>query len=114
MDDELGERRVERVVLERQLLRRRASHVHAGVPLLRRNDERLRRIGGRDALRAQPLDELGRQRARPAADVEHPLPGGDSGEVGEPRREQHRVAAHEPVVRIGGDEEAHPRNVDAT
>ena len=62
-----------------------------------------------DTLGSEPLDQFGRQRARAAADVEHPLAGGDRREIGEQRRERHRVPAHESVVRVGRDGEAHRR-----
>ena len=72
-------------------------------------DERLRRIDRGDGAGTDPRDELGRQRARATADVDHALAGRDPGEVGELRREQHRVPAHEPVVRVRGDVEEHVR-----
>ena len=64
----------------------RPPHVDAGVALARRGHERLRRIDGGDGLGAEPRDELRRQRARSAADVERPLAGPDAGEVGDLRR----------------------------
>ena len=48
MDDQLRERSVESVVLEREILCRRDAHVDARVPLARSLDERLGRVGGRD------------------------------------------------------------------
>ena len=50
-----------------------------------RGDERRRRVDGGDVLGPEPVDELGGQRPRPAADVEHPLARLDTGEVGELR-----------------------------
>ena len=98
---------VERVVRERQLLGRAEPNVDARIAGSRSLDERLRRVDGGDGIGADAGDELGRQRARPAADIDHPLPGCDPGEIGELSREQHGVASHEPVVRIGGDVEEH-------
>ena len=97
VDHELRERGVERPVRPRKLLgaappaRRRRE---AGCS--QRGDERRRRIGGGD-VRAAP-GELGGQRAGARADVEHALARRDAGEVGEDRREPHRVPAHEVVV----------------
>ena len=42
---------------------------------------------------------------QPTSSARSPL--GDSCQVGESGRERHRVAAHEPVVRLGADGEAH-------
>ena len=84
---ELRERCVEGVVVEGQVLRGGEPHVHTGVSLAGRFDERLRRIGGRHRVRAKPPDQLGRQRTRPAADVDHALAALDAGEVGELRRQ---------------------------
>ena len=75
-----------------------------------RLDERLRRIDRGDGVGADAGDELRGERARPAAHVDHPLPGCDPGQIGELRREQHGVPSHEPVVRIGRDVEGHAGN----
>ena len=107
VDDELRQGGVECTVVERQLLGRGALHVDPGVPLSRGGDERLRGIDRRHRVGPQPRDELGRERARPGADVEHSLTGGDPREVGQLRGERHRVPAHETVVCVGGDDEAH-------
>jgi hypothetical protein len=109
VDDELRQGCVERSVGKRQLLGGGLLHAHLRIALARRCDERLGGIDGRYGLRPEPCHQLGRERARPAAHVEHALAGTDAGEVGELRREQHRVPAHEAVVRVGRDgEEAHP------
>ena len=105
VDDELRERGVELVLCERQLLGRRALDRDSRVAFADGVDERLRRIDGRHGFLAQPPHELGRQRARPATDVEHATLG--AGEVGEQRRQRHRVPAHEPVVRLRSDGERH-------
>ena len=99
---------VERVVRERQLLRGAEPNVDARMAGTSGLDERLRRIDRDDRIGSDAGDELRGERARPAADVDHPLPGRDPGEIGELRREQHGVPSHEPVVRIGGDVEEHP------
>ena len=83
------------------------STLHVRMPLARRGDERLRRIDCRDRVRAEPPYELRGQRAGAAADVEHALSLGHSGEVREHRGERNRVAAHEAVIRLGGDDEHH-------
>ena len=105
MDDELRKSSIECVVRERQLLRGAEPDVDARVACTGGLDERLRRIDRGDGIGADPGDELRGERARPAADVDHPLSGCDPGEIGELRREQHGVPSHEPVVRIGGDVE---------
>ena len=92
---------------ERQLLGEGLLDPDLRQPLPHRADERRRRVDRGDRTGAEPAHELGRQRAGAAADVEHALAVADAGEVGELRRERHRVAAHEAVVGIGGDVEAH-------
>jgi hypothetical protein len=75
---ELRERGVELSVAERKRLGRRGADVDAGMALAAGRDERLRRIDRGDRRRGDPRDELGFQRARAAADVEHAL-GADPG-----------------------------------
>ena len=70
MEDELGERPVEGLVLEGQRLGRRDADVRAGHARAALLDERLRRIDGRDVVGADDAGEDGRQRAGAAADVE--------------------------------------------
>lgn len=106
MNDELRERRVERLFLERQLLRRGLSTVDSRMALPRCRDERLGRIDGSHRVRVEPPDQLGCQRARAAADVERALPGADACERRELGSQRHRVAPHEAVVCVGGDFEA--------
>jgi hypothetical protein len=111
VDDELRQRSVEDVVRKRQILGRRAMHLDVRVSLAQRVHERLRGVDGCDGVRPQPLDELGRQRARPAADVEHTLTRVHARQVEERRRERHRVPAHEAVVGVRGDGEGHGGNL---
>ena len=87
MHDELRERGVEGAVVERQALGRGLPDVDAGVPLPRGGHERLGRLDRRDVPGIEPPQQLGRERAGPAADVEHPLLRSHAGEVGELRRE---------------------------
>ena len=47
------------------------------------------------------------QRARPAADVQHPHPGRDPTEGGEQRRQPTRVTTHVAVVAVGWRRECH-------
>src|SRR4029453_9270901 len=68
-----------------------------------------RGVDAGDLLGADAPGELLGQDARAAPDVEHALPGLDAGEVGEHGRKTARVAAHEAVVGITRDGEAHPR-----
>ena len=72
-----------------------------------RRDERLRRVDGRDRVRAEPGDELSREGAGPAAHVEYALATGHTCQVRQLCRELDGVAAHEAVVRIGCDVERH-------
>ena len=113
VDDELGKSSIECVIRERQLLRGAEPDVDARVPGTGGLDERLRRIDRDDRIGSDPGHELRRERARPAADVEHPLSGCDPREIGELGREQHGVPSHEPVVRIGGDVEEHAARLQA-
>ncbi len=109
--DELGEGGVEALVGERQRLGRRLRGLDARQALAQRVDERRRRVDGDHRRGTQTLDQLGAERARPAADVEDPLSGGDAGQVGQLRRERARVAPHEAIVGGSGDVETHPANV---
>ena len=111
VNDELGEGGVEGVALEREVLRGRLLHADAWVSLEGGRDEGLRGIDGRHGRRSQPPDQLARERTRTAPDVEHALAGLDSREIGEQRGERHRVPAHEPVVCVSRDDEAHRRNL---
>ena len=107
VDDELGDRRIERVVGEGEGLGGRLAHVDARVPGARRLDERRGRIDRGDGLGAEPGDELRRQRPRAAPDVQDALARLHSPEIGHLWGEQDGVPAHEPVVGIGGDIERH-------
>ena len=109
--DELGERRIEGVVVERQLLGRRRPHVDAGVARPGGRDEGLGRVHGRDVLRPEARRRA-RRSARPVRTRHRARAGrADPGEVGELRRQAARVPAHEPVVGVRRDIEAHPVTV---
>jgi CubicO group peptidase (beta-lactamase class C family) len=110
-DDELSQCRIEPACRKRQLLGGPLPDIDSGVPLSDGGDERLGRIDRRDRGRAEPLRQLGGERARPASDVEDAFGRLHVGEVGEERRELDRVAAHEPVVRVRADGEAHTLNL---
>ena len=73
VDDELRERCVEGSVGEGQMLGRCPLHGDTRVTLARRVDERLRGIHGRHRGRAEQLDQVCGERARPTADVDHAL-----------------------------------------
>ncbi len=107
VDDELGQCRVEARVLERQRLGWCLTHVHVRMTLAQRFDEGLRRIRGSDSLSADPSHELAGECAWARANVDDVLPVRDLREVGEQRRERRRVPAHEAVIRLGRDGEAH-------
>jgi hypothetical protein len=110
VNDELRQGGVERTILERQLLCRRTPSADT-MALSNRSDEDLRGVDRRHRGGADASNQLGRQRARPGADVENALTRRDCREVGEPGREGHGIPAHEPVVRVGPDGEAHRRNL---
>ena len=114
VDDELRQRCVERAVGERQLLRGCLDHVDAGLAGSSSGDERLRRIDGRHGFGTEPHDQLRRERARAAAHVEDGLPVVHLGEVRQLRGQLDGVPTHEAVVRVGGDIEAHPRNLPSS
>ncbi len=107
VNDELCENSVERLVGKRQLLCRRESHVDAWVTVPGRRDERLGRINSRNEVRSQPPYQLGSKRTWTTADIEHSLTSRDTRKIGQLRREQHRVPAHEAVICISPSEEAH-------
>ena len=111
VNDQLGQGGVECSSFERQLLRRGAVHADSGVALSSRGNEGLRGIDGRHVVRSQPPDQLGRECAGAAADIEHSLTRVHCSEIGESRGERRRVPAHESVVLIGPDGEAHRWNL---
>ncbi len=81
MNDELRQRGVERLLVERQLLGRGTLHVDAWVALSSCCDEGLRRIDGGHGGRSQPRDQLDRERTRSTADIEHSLTGSNGREI---------------------------------
>jgi hypothetical protein len=89
VNDELCQSGVEGLIFKRQLLRRSASHGDAGMALSSCSNERRRRIDRRHRVRSQPPDQLGRQRAWAAADIEHSLTSGHRREIGERAGERH-------------------------
>ena len=89
VDDELCQDGIERLIFKRELLRCSALHVDPGVALLSCCHEGFRRIDGRHGGRSQPRDQLGRECARAAADIEHSLTSGDRREIGELGRERY-------------------------
>ena len=106
--DELRERRVERAVGVGQVFRSRKPNIDTGMPRACCSNERLRRVDSRHRVRPEPPDELGRQCARPAANVEHCLSDIHAREVGKPGRQLCRIPPHEAVISIRSDiEEAH-------
>ena len=107
VNDQLRESSVEGLVRKRQLLRRHRSHVDARVTVPRRREEGLGRINSRNQVCSQPPCQFGGKRTWTTADVEHSLTGRYPREIDKLRREQHRVPAHEAVIRISRAEEAH-------
>jgi hypothetical protein len=100
--DELGEYAVENRVLERERLRGRHLDAHAWQSCPARFGERLRWVGGHDAVGVKHRNELGGQRSWPAADVERALSGAYPGRFDQGAPELAGVAADVAVVRLGG------------
>ena len=85
MDDELRQRRVERLIRERQLLGGRLLHPDPRMALPGSCDKRLGGIDGRHSRRPNPFDQLGRQRSGTATDIKHSLTTAHAGKVGKLR-----------------------------
>ena len=83
MEDELGKRPVEGLVVEGERLRRREADIGAGDVHAALFDERLGRVDGCDMVGTDHAREDGRQCTGAAADVEHALPGVDACGAGE-------------------------------
>jgi len=109
MHDELREGCIEHGIVERQLLGGGASHVDSRIATPRGSDEGLGRVDRANSSHSDSLDELRRERTRPAADVHYPLPDSDPAQVGELGCELCRISADEPVVGFGRDVEPHQR-----
>ena len=109
MNDQLRKRRIEQPILVRQLLGDTALNLDPGMATPSGRDKQLRGVNGTDRASPEPCDQLPRQRARAAADIEHSLTGDDARELGEPGRQRYRIPAHEPVVLIRPSGEAHAR-----
>ena len=107
VNDELCQGGVERGVRERQVLGWRSVHVDARMALPGRRNEWLGRIDGRHRRGSKARDQLARERAGAAADVENPLSAAYRRQVCQLAGEQARVSTHETVVRLGGHIEAH-------
>ena len=73
VDDQLREGGVERPIRKREVLRGPLQHLDAGEACPRGRDKRLGRVDGRHGGGPQPCDQLGRQCARAAADIDDPL-----------------------------------------
>jgi hypothetical protein len=111
VNDELRQSCVERPVWKRQLLGRRTFHADPGMPLSCRRNERLRGIHSRYSGCPKPRHQLRCQGARAAANIEHALTDDHIRQICKLGSEQNGVAAHEPVIRVSGDGEAHERNL---
>ena len=111
MNDELGERRIEAIAVERELLGAGLLHLDIRVALTVGLHEQCRRIDGGNVISAEHADETRRQRPRTGADVERRLAGAHVGELEHRCHELHRVATDQPVVRIRGDVEGHEGTV---
>ena len=101
--------RSKELVLEGERLRRREPDIGAGDVRAALLDERLGRVDRGNVVGADDAGEDGRQRTGAAADVEHALPGCDTGGAGELGCEHPAVAPHEAVVGVGVREEVRGR-----
>ena len=108
MDDQLRQRDIKGAVSEGQLLGRRPPDIDSRQALPRRGGERLGRFHCAHRARPQPPDQLGRQHARPAADIQRALAAGHSGQVSEQHRERLGVPAHEAHIGVRADIKSHP------
>jgi hypothetical protein len=111
VNDELRQGSVELTIGKRQRFGGCDAYVNSGMALLGGGGELLGRIDSRYGCRSETSDELGRQRARATADIERTVARYDLGEVGKRRRQPNGVPAHEAVVGVGGDGEAHGVNL---
>ena len=107
MDHQLSQRGVEGTVRPGERLDRPAPDIGPGDTSRAGLDER-RGIDCCYVLGAEPAGKLLGEDPLAAADVERGESGLDPGEVGEHGRQLLRVAAHEAVVGITRDVEAHP------
>src|SRR4029079_15467722 len=82
-------------------------YVDVRLALTRGGDERRRGIDRRDGRGAESVDQLGRERTRPAPDIEHTLARLDAGEVRQLSCQEGRIAPHEAVVGFRGDGKGH-------
>ena len=73
MNDKLRERRVEGAIGVRQRFRRSAANVDTGVSRTRSRDKRFGRIDRRDRPGPKPRDQLGRESARTAANIQRAI-----------------------------------------
>ena len=107
MNDELRQRCVEVAIRIRQRFGRRALYIDSWMTLAGGSDEGLGRVDGSHRPLAEPRDQLRRQGAGTAADVQRAAVRRKLREVGELGGELPGVHAHEAVVRVCGDFEAH-------
>ncbi len=104
VDDELGERGVDRVVAVGQLLGHALLDLDAGHVLAGSGDEGRRRVDREDVGGAVATDQLLGEHAGPAAHVEDGARARELGPVGEHGRERDREPAHEPEVGVAVEE----------
>ena len=105
--DQLSQSRIEGPVGVRERLGRPLPDVEPGQARARGRDERLRGVDGRDRGRAVAVDQDRGEHTRAAADVQH-LPGDpDVGALEELAGEGFGPPAHETLVGVGADVEAH-------
>jgi len=107
MNDELRECCIEAGIVEGDALSRSVLHVDAGIAISCCGDKWFGWVDSRHGAFSEPPNEFSRQGARPAADVQHSLPGTNPAEVGELGCQLRRVSAHEPVIGLGRDLECH-------
>lgn len=107
VNHQLRQRRVEHSTVKRQLLCRSTLDSQSGIAGGDCRGKTIRGIDRAHSFGRKPPDQLARQRPRTAANVEHMLTRSDARKFCEPRRQRRRLPAHEPIVLLSTDAEAH-------
>src|SRR5581483_10626691 len=97
-DDEGGDCYVELGISPRQLFGYTLSDVGPGMAIAAGRHELGRGVDRGDVFCTGPPAQLAGEAARPAAHIQNPQPGRDSGDVGEGRSQREGVTTHEAVV----------------
>ena len=107
MHNKLGQRGVERPVSKRKLLGNPAYDADPWEAVADGRKEGRGWIDRADGTATEPLQELCRQRPRPAADLQNPLTSLHTGQLSELHSQRLGETTHEPGVRIWSDVKYH-------